>query len=138
MLKKVLLLILCLSLFSGCHSNENELTVRDAFGHHYYKELYYVALLNKTMPDTLEAEMNAAPEVVIEEDMFIFQNYTLTNIEYVEDEFNDEEKQLYFKKKYKIIENGGDSYFRVYLTYKNVYVGVYYNTQSLRYIVKVK
>lgn len=137
MVRKILMMLICISLFSGCSSNENELTIANAFGQHQFKELYYVGLWNKSMPDTIEAEMIANPDITIEQDQFIFQNRNINNVEYVEDEFNKEEEQLYFNKKYKVLENGFDSYFRIYITYKNVYVGVYYNTVSMRYIVKI-
>lgn len=136
-MKRLGIILSIMLLLVGCRQKQDELIIEEAYGNYQYEELYYVALQNPMVPDTIESQMEDNPSIIINENQFIFQDKIMENVEYIEDELNNEEKQLNFVKKYKVFENSGDTYYRVYITHKNTYVGVYYNTESLRYIIKV-
>lgn len=137
-MKKILIMIISILLLTSCQSTHSEISIQQAYGEHKYQELYYVSLLNPSIPDTIEQQMEVNNKIIIDENTFQFQNTLLKDATYIEDEFNTEEEQLSFKKKYKVYDYGADAYYRIYMTSKDIYVGIYYNTQSLRYIIKVK
>lgn len=136
-LKRIVLVFLVLFLF-GCQSETKEIHLSDYYGQYQYQELYYVALSNLSIPDTIEKEMRQNPNIIILPDSFQFQKTLLNQVDYREDKLDLEEKQLNFLKKYSVYDYGLDAYYRIYLSQQHVYVGVYYNSTSLRYIIKLK
>lgn len=122
----------------GCQSDTEQIHLSDYYGQYQYQELYYVAISNLSIPDTIEKEMNKNPHIMILQDSFQFQKNLLKQVDYREDKLNLEEKQLIFLKKYIVCDYDLDAYYRIYLSKQHVYVGVYDNTVSLRYIIKLK
>lgn len=136
-MKKRLLILLCI-LITGCQQISDILSIHNAYGNHQYNELYYVGVSSHLLPDTIEQQMNNNTNIIIEKDKFQFQDTIFNQVSYIEDKLNEEERQLDIIKKYKVCDNGKDTNYRVYISNHKIYVGSYYNGQSLVYIIELK